>query len=219
MNKIDARGLSCPAPVLQTKAAIEGERPHQIEVVVDNECAQENVSRFLESQGYRAEVKKADNAFTVMGTGDGFLQQPGTNEKSSASSENKIMVLISSDRMGKGDDVLGRKLMTSFIKTLQEMGYEIVPVPVYYPDVKEILGEKVYRSVAEIPGDVDIVDVFRRPDDIPPHLPDFIAKKPKAVWFQLGIRNDVAAVELASAGITVVQNRCLKIEAQNLEGR
>ena len=104
-------------------------------------------------------------------------------------------------------------------KTLQEKGYEIVPVPVYFPEVEEILGEPVYRAVADIPGDVDIVDVFRRPDDIPAHVPDILAKKPKAVWFQLGIRNDEAAKTLVEAGITVVQNRCIKIEAQNLEER
>ena len=104
-------------------------------------------------------------------------------------------------------------------KTMQERGYEIVPVPVYYPDVEEILGAPVYRTVSDIPGDVDIVDVFRRPDDIPAHLPDIIAKKPKAVWFQLGIRNDEAAKELANAGITVVQNRCMKIEVENLDAR
>jgi predicted CoA-binding protein len=104
-------------------------------------------------------------------------------------------------------------------KTMKDKGYEIVPVPVYYPEVEEILGEPVYRAIADIPGDVDIVDVFRRPDDIPQHLPDIIAKKPKAVWFQLGIRNDAAAKELAEAGITVVQNRCMKIEVENLEPR
>jgi predicted CoA-binding protein len=104
-------------------------------------------------------------------------------------------------------------------KTLQDMGYEIIPVPVYYPDVEEILGEPVCRTVTEIQGDVDIVDVFRRPDDIPAHLPDILAKKPKAVWFQLGIRHDEAAKELSEAGITVVQNRCMKIEAQNLQER
>lgn len=95
---------------------------------------------------------------------------------------------------------------------LQKHGVEIVPVPVYYPDVTEILGAKVYRKVADIPGPVDIVDVFRRPSDIPGHLDDILAKKPRAVWFQLGIRNDAAAETLAKAGILVVQDRCLKVE-------
>ncbi len=93
-------------------------------------------------------------------------------------------------------------------------GYEIVPVPVYYPDVTEILGERVYRTVAAVPGDVDLVDVFRRPRDIPSHVDDLIAKKPRAVWFQLGIRNDEAAERLARAGIDVVQDRCLMVDLQ-----
>ena len=97
----------------------------------------------------------------------------------------------------------------------QRAGKEIVPVPVYYPDASEILGEKVYRKVADIPGEVDLVDVFRRPRDIPAHVDDIIAKKPKAVWFQLGIRNDEAAEKLARAGIDVVQDRCLMVELQH----
>ena len=97
----------------------------------------------------------------------------------------------------------------------QRVGKEIVPVPVYYPDATEILGEKVYRTVAAIPGDVDMVDVFRRPRDIPAHLDDIIAKKPKSVWFQLGIRNDEAAEKLARAGIDVIQDRCVMVELQH----
>ena len=65
---------------------------------------------------------------------------------------------------------------------LQSVGYEIVPVPVYYPEVTEILSRKVYRKLADIPGDIDVVDVFRRPNDIPPHVPDILAKKPRWVW-------------------------------------
>lgn len=97
-------------------------------------------------------------------------------------------------------------------EVLQKGGVEIVPVPVYYPDVTEILGQKVYRKVADVPGPIDIVDVFRRPVDIPGHLDDLLAKKPRAVWFQLGIRNDAAAETLAKAGILVVQDKCLKVE-------
>jgi len=86
-------------------------------------------------------------------------------------------------------------------------GYEIVPVPVYYPDVVEILGEPVYRTLAEIPEPVDMVNVFRRPRDIPPHLPDLLASKPRVVWMQLGISHDAVAEALARAGIKVVQDR------------
>ncbi|MFN2567779.1 MAG: CoA-binding protein [Gemmatimonadaceae bacterium] len=94
----------------------------------------------------------------------------------------------------------------------QRAGYAVIPVPVYYPDVTEILGERVYRRVADVPGDVDLVNVFRRPRDIPPHVDDILAKRPKAVWFQSGIRNDEAAEAFARAGIDVVQDRCLLVE-------
>jgi uncharacterized protein len=61
-----------------------------------------------------------------------------------------------------------------------------------------------------------MVNVFRRAEDIPPHLDDIIAKKPKSVWFQLGIRNDAAAEKLARAGIDVVQDRCLLVELRRI---
>lgn len=96
----------------------------------------------------------------------------------------------------------------------QRSGYEIIPVPVYYPEVTEILGQPVYRTVAEVPGSVDIVNVFRRPKDISAHVDDILAAKPRAVWFQLGIRNDAAADIFARAGIEVVQDRCLLVELQ-----
>jgi len=91
-------------------------------------------------------------------------------------------------------------------------GYEIVPVPVYYPEITEILGEKVYRTLAAIPGEIDLVDVFRRARDIDAHVDDILAKRPAAVWFQLGIRNDAVAERLAREGIDVVQDRCLLVE-------
>jgi predicted CoA-binding protein len=77
-------------------------------------------------------------------------------------------------------------------------------------------GEKVYRTLGDIPGDVDMVNVFRRPGDIPQHVDDIISKKPKSVWFQLGIRNDVAAEKLARAGIDVVQDHCLLVELRRI---
>jgi hypothetical protein len=95
---------------------------------------------------------------------------------------------------------------------LKTAGVEVLPVPVYYPDVTEILGAKVVRKVSEVPGEIDILDVFRRPKDIDQHVDDIIAKKPKVVWFQLGIRNDAAAQRLADAGIDVIQDRCLLVE-------
>ena len=98
----------------------------------------------------------------------------------------------------------------------QRAGFEIVPVPVYYPDATEMLGEKVYRTISSIPGDIDLVNVFRKPQDIPQHLDDIIAKRPKAVWFQLGIVNDEAAERLAREGIDVIQDRCLLVELRRM---
>jgi hypothetical protein len=91
-------------------------------------------------------------------------------------------------------------------------GFEVIPVPVYYPEVTHILGRKVYRKLADVPGELDLVNVFRRSVDIPPHVEDLLAARPRAVWFQSGIRHDAAAEQLARAGIKVVQDRCLMVE-------
>ena len=95
-------------------------------------------------------------------------------------------------------------------------GFEIIPVPVYYPEVTEILGRPVFRKLADIGRPIDMVNVFRRPGDIPPHVDDILAARPKSVWFQLGITNDVAAQRLAEAGIQVVQDRCLMVEERRV---
>ena len=95
-------------------------------------------------------------------------------------------------------------------------GYDVIPVPVYYPEVTEILGKPVHRTLASIGRPIDMVNVFRRPSDIPPHVEDILAAKPKYVWFQLGIRNEEAARKLAEAGIKVVQDRCLMVEEGKL---
>lgn len=97
-------------------------------------------------------------------------------------------------------------------KYMSGVGYEIIPVPVYYPDVTEILGKPVFRDLRDIEGGIDMVNVFRRPADIPKHTDEILAAKPKSVWFQLGIRNDEVAEILANAGIKVVQDRCLMVE-------
>jgi hypothetical protein len=102
---------------------------------------------------------------------------------------------------------------------LASHGLEIVPVPVYYPEAKEILGKPVFRKLADVPGPVDLVDVFRRPSDVAGHVEDLLAKRPRAVWMQLGIRNDEAAQALARAGILVVQDRCLMVEWRRLAPR
>lgn len=101
-------------------------------------------------------------------------------------------------------------------KYMANAGYEIIPVPVYYPDVTSILGQQVYRKLSDIPVEIDLVNVFRRSEDIPKHTEEILAAKPKAVWFQLGIRNDAVAERLADAGIKVVQDLCLMVEHRAL---
>lgn len=99
---------------------------------------------------------------------------------------------------------------------LQRAGLEVVPVPVYYPDATRILGQPVYRRLADVPGGVDMVVVFRRGPDVAPHLDDLLAARPRAVWMQSGIRNAEVAEQLARAGIRVVQDRCSMVEHRRL---
>ncbi len=99
---------------------------------------------------------------------------------------------------------------------MKDAGFEIVPVPVYYPEATEILGEKVYRKLTEIPVEIDLVNIFRRSADVEKHLDDILEKKPKAIWMQSGIQNDSVAESLAKNGIKVVQNLCLMVEHRAL---
>lgn len=127
----------------------------------------------------------------------------------------RILALLENARriavLGIKSDEENTKPAHAVPRYLQAHGYEIIPVPV--KDVgATVLGQKPYSTVAQVPGTIDIVDVFRKPEDIGPHVEDLLAKKPRAVWFQLGIRNDEAAEQLARAGIQVVQDRCMKIE-------
>ena len=100
---------------------------------------------------------------------------------------------------------------------LQTAGFRVIPVPVYYPDAVQILGQQVYRRLVDIPIDVDLVNVFRLSQDLPPHVDDILAKGPKAVWLQSGIRNDAVAETLAKAGIKVVQDRCIMVDHRYLQ--
>jgi len=101
-------------------------------------------------------------------------------------------------------------------KYMAEHGYDVIPVPVYYPEVTEILGKPVYRDLNDIPSEVDLVNIFRRSEDVAKHTDEILRKRPKAVWMQLGIRNDEVANKLAAAGIKVVQDLCLMVEHRAL---
>ena len=95
---------------------------------------------------------------------------------------------------------------------LHRVGYEVIPVPVYYPEVTHILGKPVLRAVVDIKGRVDVLNVFRKSGDLPPHLPDILKARPRAVWLQTGIRDDGFAESLLRGGIDVVQDECLMVE-------
>ena len=95
---------------------------------------------------------------------------------------------------------------------LHRVGYDMLPVPVYYEDATEILGRQVYRRLADIPRRVDLVNVFRKPGDLAQHLPDMLKARPHAVWLQTGIRDDEFASQLLAAGIDVIQDECLMVE-------
>ena len=125
MKEIDARGLSCPAPVLQTRIAIEEGYVKAIRVVVDNEAAQQNVKRFLESQGFDVALKKVDDHYSVMGQCDKVTAKQPSEASEAEARQTKIMIMIATDRIGYGDDELGLKLMVSFIRTLKEMGPDL----------------------------------------------------------------------------------------------
>lgn len=103
-------------------------------------------------------------------------------------------------------------------KYLADAGYDIVPVPVYYPEATSILGRPVFRKLADITPPVDMVNVFRRSKDLAAHLDDILAAKPKSVWLQLGIKDAAFAEKLASAGIKVVQDHCLMVEVRSRRG-
>ncbi len=125
MKEIDARGLACPAPVLHTKAALQEEKPGSVKVIVDNAASQQNVQRFLESQGFQTALEQKGTDYLVIGT---CGLEPGEHAQLPAEQKSdvkKIMVMCTTDRMGFGDDELGLKLMVSFLRTLKEMGSEL----------------------------------------------------------------------------------------------
>jgi predicted CoA-binding protein len=103
------------------------------------------------------------------------------------------------------------------MKYLQEKGYRVIPVNPQAAG-KEILGERVYADLAEVPDEIDMVDIFRRADAAGALVDDAISKGAKVVWMQLGVRNDQAAEKAEAAGLEVVMNRCPKIEWSRLNG-
>jgi selenium metabolism protein YedF len=135
VKELDCRKMDCPAPVLETKKCLESDAVSQIRVLVDNDAAVENVSRFLTYAGFEVGVESDGAMSIVEGTRDqaeavaldsGSAEQSGAPNKSpAADSPAKIMVMAATNKMGVGDDELGAKLMINFIKTLKEMGKDL----------------------------------------------------------------------------------------------
>jgi len=121
-HQLDCRGLACPKPVLKTKELVDRGDASRVTVLVDNDAAKENVGRFLGRSGYQVQVEEKDGAFSVTG----FRDQEAACEvfipEGPVEKEEKILVLVANNRIGQGDDELGRKLMINFLATLKEMG-------------------------------------------------------------------------------------------------
>lgn len=132
MKEIDATNQQCPAPVLLTRQVIEEEGPEKIRVVVDNDASRQNVGRYLRSMAYDVRDQQAGDVFHVIGVrGQGGAVADETPEPhlqkdpQKDPDARKIMVMISTDRIGYGDDSLGLKLMANFVRTLNEFGPDL----------------------------------------------------------------------------------------------
>ncbi len=129
-NELDCRGLACPAPVLQAKEVLEKDAPDALTVIVDNEAAWQNVSRFLEYRNFQVSIEKSGHDFRVVGTrtGEDIVGTDNKPEPEPAAGDRhnkKILVMVTTDRIGHGDDKLGAGLLINFLKTLKEMGPDL----------------------------------------------------------------------------------------------
>ncbi|GLI33679.1 hypothetical protein DAMNIGENAA_11120 [Desulforhabdus amnigena] len=130
-KKLDCRGLACPHPVLKTKETIESGDITQVNILVDNAAARENVGRFLERMGYTVTVSEHEGSFEVAGSkaletsAREITPEPEEPKQTRKNEERKIAVLVGTECMGSGDDTLGRKLLINFVGTLKEMGSEL----------------------------------------------------------------------------------------------
>lgn len=124
---IDACGLTCPAPVLLVKDAVEQTNEQEITVLVDNAASLENVSRFLTSRGYSISDSQEGGVFKIDAQNDGKTSAitPTKTTTSRQEAEQKVLVLIASNTFGTGDDALGEKLMIAYIKTIKEIGPDL----------------------------------------------------------------------------------------------
>ncbi len=126
-----------------------------------------------------------------------------------------IDILEKNDRIAVvGISSKPEKASNEVARYLLENGYDVIPVN---PFQEEVLGRKCYPDLASVPGDVHVVDIFRRPDDVPPVVDEAIGIGARVVWMQEGIVNNAAADKALAAGLKVVMDRCMKKEHRRLE--
>jgi selenium metabolism protein YedF len=154
VRELDCRGLACPAPVLQTKQILEKENPAAIKVIVDNEAARQNVIRFLEHQKFQVTAEKHGSDWHLLGTKSGEVRVVEKTATKPEGAHKKIMVMVTSDCVGRGDDKLGAKLMVNFLKTLKEMGRELWRLVFVNNGVKlAVEGSEVLSVLKDLEGD------------------------------------------------------------------
>jgi len=150
-KELDCRGLACPNPVIRTKEIIDAGGVEKLTVLVDNAAARENVGRFLQRSGYEVQVAEQGGDFVVVGQRGLTMPGAGPAPGPEAPSSQKILVLIGTDRLGTGDDNLGRKLLVNFIGTLKEMGKELWCLVLVNGGVKlAVSGSEVLASLQEL---------------------------------------------------------------------
>jgi selenium metabolism protein YedF len=147
---LDCRGLACPNPVLKTKEIIDQGEVEKLTVLVDNPAARENVGRYLSRAGFEVKVAEEAGGFAVTGWRGGLAPGAGETERGEQAAQ-KILVLIGTDRVGTGDDALGKKLMTSFVATLKEMGRDLWCVVLLNAGVKlAVAGSEILAGLKEL---------------------------------------------------------------------
>lgn len=152
---LDCRGLACPAPVLRAKETIEGDAVDCLVMLVDNDAARENVSRFLSRAGYEVRLEEWEGAQAVVGERPGGAPAAPVAAPPAAAAIQaavpKIMVLAGTDRLGRGDDFLGERLMVNFLGTLKEMGRELWALVLLNAGVKlACTGSEVLGTLQEL---------------------------------------------------------------------
>ena len=147
---LDCRGLACPNPVIKTKELIDRGDVKQLTVLVDNPAAQENVSRLLQRAGFQVSVEPRGDAAAITGSrvdaGTCQIMVPKPEE-----ALRKILVLMGADQLGRGDELLGTKLIANFINTLKEMGPDLWCVVMLNAGVKlAVAGSEVLAGLKDL---------------------------------------------------------------------